>query len=45
MAGILFVGQDVAAILLPLMLYHLIQLVTCALISQRMAAAPEGAAA
>ncbi|MCB1389974.1 MAG: bile acid:sodium symporter [Rhodobacteraceae bacterium] len=45
MAGILFLGQDVAAILLPLMLYHLLQLVVCALIAQRMAAVPEAVAA
>lgn len=37
MAGILFAGQDIALIVLPLMLYHLIQLVVCALISARLA--------
>ncbi len=38
MAGILFHGQNVAMIVLPLMLYHLIQLFVCAIISQRTAA-------
>ncbi|MFC5384804.1 bile acid:sodium symporter family protein [Aquamicrobium segne] len=35
MAGILFAGQDISLIVLPLMLFHLIQLVVCALVSQR----------
>lgn len=35
MAGILFAGQDISMIVLPLMLFHLIQLVACAFISQR----------
>lgn len=39
MAGILFAGQDISLIVLPLMIYHLMQLVVCALISQRAAAA------
>ncbi len=38
MAGILFAGQDISLIVLPLMLFHLIQLVVCALVSQRHAA-------
>lgn len=38
MAGILFVGQDVSLIVLPLMLFHLIQLVVCAIVSQRVKA-------
>lgn len=38
MAGILFHGQNVAMIVLPLMLYHLIQLFVCAILSQRAAA-------
>lgn len=38
MAGILFAGQDISLIVLPLMLFHLLQLVVCALISQRQAA-------
>lgn len=38
MAGILFAGQDVALIVLPLMLFHLFQLVACAIISSRIAA-------
>lgn len=37
MAGILFAGQDIALIVLPLMLYHLLQLVVCAMISARIA--------
>ena len=37
MAGILFAGQDIAMIVLPLMLFHLMQLFVCALVSQRMA--------
>lgn len=39
MAGILFAGQDVAQIVLPLMLFHLFQLIACAVISSRIAAA------
>lgn len=35
MAGILFPGPDLPLIVLPLMIYHLMQLVLCALISQR----------
>lgn len=38
MAGILFAGQNVALIVLPLMLFHLFQLIACAVISSRMAA-------
>lgn len=38
MAGILFAGQDIALIVLPLMLFHLFQLVACAVISSRIAA-------
>lgn len=38
MAGILFQGQNVALIVLPLMLFHLMQLFVCAIISQRAAA-------
>lgn len=38
MAGILFAGQNVAMIVLPLMLFHLMQLFVCAVVSQRMAA-------
>ena len=37
MAGLLFAGQEVAMIVLPLMLYHLIQLMICAALSQRAA--------
>ena len=35
MAGILFAGQDISLIVFPLMLFHIIQLVICAFISQR----------
>ncbi len=38
MAGILFAGQDISLVVLPLMVFHLLQLVVCAIISQRMAA-------
>lgn len=37
MAGLLFTGQEVAMIVLPLMLYHLIQLMLCAALAQRAA--------
>jgi sodium/bile acid cotransporter 7 len=37
MAGLLFSGQEVAMIVLPLMLYHLIQLMLCAALAQRAA--------
>ncbi|MDF3607465.1 bile acid:sodium symporter [Paracoccus sp. DMF-8] len=37
MAGILFAGQNVAMIVLPLMLFHLLQLFVCAIVSQRLA--------
>ena len=42
MAGILFAGQDVAMIVLPLMLYHLSQLIVCAALAQRAAQTPDG---
>ncbi len=38
MAGILFTGQDISLIVLPLMLFHLIQLIICSIISQRVRA-------
>ncbi|NBZ89380.1 bile acid:sodium symporter family protein [Stagnihabitans tardus] len=37
MAGLIFAEADLALIVLPLMVYHLMQLVLCSLISQRMA--------
>lgn len=37
MAGILFGGQDISLIILPLMLFHLLQLGVCAIIAQRTA--------
>lgn len=36
MAGILFAGQDISLIILPLMLFHLAQLGVCAILAQRM---------
>lgn len=38
MAGILFAGQDISLIVLPLMVFHLLQLMVCALVSQQLAA-------
>nr|WP_273690041.1 bile acid:sodium symporter family protein [Ketogulonicigenium vulgare] len=38
MAGILFAGQDVSLLILPLMLFHMTQLVICAIVSQRIRA-------
>src|SRR5690606_7186392 len=43
MAGILFAGQDISLIVLPLMLFHLMQLVVCALISSRRTLAAQAA--
>tara|TARA_R100000365_G_scaffold903_1_gene3262 strand:+ start:19322 stop:19480 length:159 start_codon:yes stop_codon:yes gene_type:complete len=40
MAGILFAGQEVSLIVPPLMLFHLIQLAVCAIISRRIASRP-----
>jgi sodium/bile acid cotransporter 7 len=37
MANILFAGQAVSLIILPVMLFHQIQLLVCALITQRIA--------
>jgi len=39
MAGILFHGEDISLIVLPLMVFHLMQLMVCAVISQRASAA------
>lgn len=38
MAGILFAGQDISLVVLPLMLFHLLQLGVCAILSQRIMA-------
>ena len=38
MAGILFAGQDISLLILPLMLFHLLQLGASAIIAQRMMA-------
>jgi sodium/bile acid cotransporter 7 len=35
MAGVIFAGQSIGAIVLPLMLFHQIQLMVCAVISQK----------
>ncbi len=44
MANVLFAGQDVGAIVLPLMFFHQIQLMVCAVLARRFAASapPEG---
>lgn len=39
MAGVIFAGQSIGAIVLPLMLFHQIQLTVCAVIAQKYAAA------
>lgn len=41
MAKVLFAGHSVGAILLPLMLFHQIQLMTCAVLARRWRAQPE----
>lgn len=41
MAAILFAGQPVSLIILPIMLYHQLQLIVCAVIAQRHAALAE----
>ncbi|MCA1370736.1 bile acid:sodium symporter [Bradyrhizobium sp. BRP14] len=43
MAGVIFAGQSIGAIVLPLMLFHQIQLMVCAVISQKYSAAAETA--
>jgi len=40
MAGVIFAGQSVGAIVLPLMLFHQIQLMLCAWIARRLAEDP-----
>lgn len=37
MAGVIFAGQAIGAIVLPLMLFHQIQLMVCAVIAQKYA--------
>ncbi|OHV80645.1 bile acid:sodium symporter family protein [Ensifer sp. LCM 4579] len=39
MAGVIFAGQSIGAIVLPLMLFHQIQLMVCAVIAQKHSAA------
>ncbi|MGO1383713.1 MAG: bile acid:sodium symporter family protein [Arachnia sp.] len=43
MASVLFVGQSVGLIVLPLMIFHQAQLMACSIIAQRLAAEPEPA--
>ncbi|MBS9722549.1 bile acid:sodium symporter [Tianweitania sp. BSSL-BM11] len=43
MAGILFAGQSVSLVVLPLMIFHQIQLFVCALLAERFASQPETA--
>jgi sodium/bile acid cotransporter 7 len=38
MANVIFAGQDVGGILLPLMLFHQVQLMACAALARRYAA-------
>ena len=45
MANAIFAGQSIGAIVLPLMLFHQIQLMACAVIAQRYAAHKDGRAA
>ena len=45
MANVIFAGQSIGAIVLPLMIFHQIQLMTCAVIAQRYAAARRQAVA
>ena len=40
MASVLFAGQSVGLIVLPLMLFHQIQLMVCAALARRYAAEP-----
>ena len=41
MANVIFAGQSIGAVVLPLMLFHQIQLMVCAVIAQKYAAAAE----
>jgi hypothetical protein len=45
MANVIFAGQGVGAIVLPLMLFHQIQLMVCAMIAQKYAKAAHRSAA
>lgn len=42
MAGVLFAGSSVGAIVLPMMLFHQLQLMVCAVLAQRYAARDDG---
>jgi sodium/bile acid cotransporter 7 len=42
MAGVLFAGQSLGLIVLPLMLFHQVQLIACAALAKRFAAQPIG---
>ena len=41
MAAVLFAGQPIGLIVLPLMIFHQIQLIVCAALAQRYARRPE----
>ncbi|MGX7707445.1 bile acid:sodium symporter family protein [Methylobacterium sp. Gmos1] len=45
MANVIFAGQDVGGVLLPLMLFHQIQLMACAALARRYAARPQAVSA
>jgi sodium/bile acid cotransporter 7 len=45
MAQVLFAGGAVGTLILPLMIFHQIQLMVCAVLAQRYARRPEGDAA
>jgi sodium/bile acid cotransporter 7 len=45
MASAIFAGQNIGAIVLPVMLFHQIQLMACAVIAQRYAARKAAASA
>jgi sodium/bile acid cotransporter 7 len=42
MASVLFAGQSLGLVVLPLMLFHQIQLMACAALARRFAAGPDG---
>jgi sodium/bile acid cotransporter 7 len=45
MASVLFAGGTVGLVVLPLMLFHQVQLMACAVLARRYAARPEAEAA
>ena len=42
MASVLFAGQSLGLVVLPLMLFHQLQLMVCAALARRYAAVPDG---